>query len=146
VSNDDKSSIRKINCYQVDLRYACRVGKRDFVGTSAGWGWTTIYGLCELAEKAASQYRQGQPVTVYYDPGLNDTADRRRHLRGGGRRLSAVLRQGRLRLVRSAPVANRLLPRHALAIGGPAGLNPAEPSPPRFAPLRRRSKSSAASC
>lgn len=67
-SNDDKSFTRKINRYQVDLRYAYRVGKRDFVGTSAGWGWTAIYGLRELAEKAASQYRQGQPVTVYYDP------------------------------------------------------------------------------
>jgi hypothetical protein len=27
-----------------------------------------IYRLRELAEKAANQYRQGQPVTVYYDP------------------------------------------------------------------------------
>jgi hypothetical protein len=66
--NDDKSFIRKIYRYQVDLRYAYQVGKRDFVGTSASWGWTAIYGLRELAEKAASQYRQGQPVTVYYDP------------------------------------------------------------------------------
>jgi hypothetical protein len=67
-SNDDKSFIRKIYRYQVDLRYAYQVGKRDFIGTSANWGWTAIYGLRELAEKAASQYRQGQPVTVYYDP------------------------------------------------------------------------------
>ena len=67
-SNDDKSFIRKIYRYQVDLRYAYQVGKRDFVGTSANWGWTAIYGLRELAEKNASQYRQGQPVTVYYDP------------------------------------------------------------------------------
>ena len=66
--NDDKSFVRKIYRYQVDLRYAYQIGKRDFVGTSANWGWTAIYGLRELAEKAASQYRQGQPVTVYYDP------------------------------------------------------------------------------
>lgn len=66
--NDDKSFIRKVYRYQVDLRYAYQVGKRDFVGTSASWGWTAIYGLRELAEKAAGQYRQGQPVTVYYDP------------------------------------------------------------------------------
>jgi hypothetical protein len=66
--SDDKSFARKIYRYQVDLRYAYQVGKRDFVGTSANWGWTAIYGLRELAEKAASQYRQGQPVTVYYDP------------------------------------------------------------------------------
>jgi Protein of unknown function (DUF3592) len=66
--NDDKSRIRKIYRYQVDLRYAYQVGKRDFVGTAANWGATAIYGLRELGEKAASQYRQGQPVTVYYDP------------------------------------------------------------------------------
>jgi Protein of unknown function (DUF3592) len=66
--NDDKSFIRKTYRYQVDLRYAYQIGKRDFVGTSANWGWTGVYGLRELAEKAASQYRQGQPVTVYYDP------------------------------------------------------------------------------
>lgn len=67
-SNDDKSFIRKIYRYQVDLRYAYRIGKRDFVGTAANWGGTAIYGLRELAEKAAGQYRPGQPVTVYYDP------------------------------------------------------------------------------
>ncbi len=67
-SNTDKSIIRKIHRYQVDLRYAYQVGKRDFVGTAANWGWTAVYGLRELAETAAAQYRQGQPVTVYYDP------------------------------------------------------------------------------
>jgi hypothetical protein len=67
-SNDDKSFIRKISRYQVDLRYTYRVGKRDFVGTAGNWGWTAVYGLRELAEKAAGRYLQGQPVTVYYDP------------------------------------------------------------------------------
>ena len=67
-SNTDKSFIRKIHRYQVDLRYAYQVGKRDFVGTAGNWGWTEIYGLRELAESAASRYRLGQPVTVYYDP------------------------------------------------------------------------------
>ncbi|MGZ3351951.1 MAG: DUF3592 domain-containing protein [Xanthobacteraceae bacterium] len=67
-SRDDKSIIRMIHRYQVDLRYAYQVGKRDFVSTAGNWGWTGIYGLRELAEKAAGQYRQGQPVTVYYDP------------------------------------------------------------------------------
>jgi hypothetical protein len=67
-NNDDKSIIRKIRRYQVDLRYAYKVGRRDFVGTAENWGWTAIYGLRELAETAAGQYSQGQPVTVYYDP------------------------------------------------------------------------------
>jgi hypothetical protein len=66
--NDDRSFIRKIYRYQVDLRYAYQVGKRDFIGTAANWGGTAIYGLRELAEKAASQHSVGQPVTVYYDP------------------------------------------------------------------------------
>jgi hypothetical protein len=67
-SNDDKSSIRKIYRYQLDLRYAYQIGKRDFVGTAANWGGTAIYGLREMAEQTAGQYRPGQPVTVYYDP------------------------------------------------------------------------------
>ena len=66
--NDDRSRIRRTYRYQVDLRYAYQIGKRDYVGTAFNWGATAIYGLRELAEKAASQYRQGQPVTVYYDP------------------------------------------------------------------------------
>ena len=66
--SEDRSRIKTIHRYQVDLRYAYKVAQRDYVGTAANWGWTAIYGLRELAEKAASQYRQGQPVTVYYDP------------------------------------------------------------------------------
>jgi hypothetical protein len=67
-NNDNKTLIRKIHRYQVDLRYAYQVGKRDFVGTVQNWGWTGVYGLRELAEKAAAQYSPGQPVIVYYDP------------------------------------------------------------------------------
>jgi len=64
-SKDDKSTIRKIHRYQIDLRYAYKVNKRDYVGTSVNSGWTPIYGLREQAEAAASQYKS---VTVYYDP------------------------------------------------------------------------------
>jgi hypothetical protein len=67
-ANNERTSIRKIHRYQVDLRYAYQVGKRDFVGTAENWGWTGIYGLRELAEKAAGRYAPGQPVVVYYDP------------------------------------------------------------------------------
>jgi hypothetical protein len=67
-SNNDKAIVRKIHRYQVDLRYAYRVDRRDFVGTNVSWGWTAVYGLRELAEAAAGGYAQGQPVTVYYDP------------------------------------------------------------------------------
>src|SRR4029077_4009620 len=67
--DDDKQQIRrKIPRYQVDLRYAYRVAQRDFVGINPNFGWSGIYGLRELAEKAAGQYRVGQAVTVYYDP------------------------------------------------------------------------------
>lgn len=67
--DDGKQQVRrKIPRYQVDLRYAYRVAQRDFVGINPNFGWSGIYGLRELAEKAAGQYRVGQPVTVYYDP------------------------------------------------------------------------------
>ncbi len=67
--DDDKQQIRrKIPRYQVDLRYAYRVAQRDFVGINPNFGWSGIYGLREVAEKAAGQYRAGQAVTVYYDP------------------------------------------------------------------------------
>jgi hypothetical protein len=66
--DDDKQEIRrKIPRYQVDLRYAYRVAQRDFVGVNPNFGWTGMYGLRDVAEKAAGQYRPGQPVTVYYD-------------------------------------------------------------------------------
>jgi hypothetical protein len=68
-TNSDKSTIRTTHRYQVDLRYAYKVNKRDYVGTSATLGWTPIYGLREQAEAAASKYRPGAPVTVYYDAG-----------------------------------------------------------------------------
>src|SRR6202166_4581529 len=40
--NDDKSSIHKTYRYEFDLRCAYRIGKRDFVGTAANWGWTAV--------------------------------------------------------------------------------------------------------
>jgi hypothetical protein len=67
-TNNDKSTVRKIYRYQVDLRYAYRLDKRDYVGTSATPGWTPIYGLREQAETVAARYKPGSPVTVYYDP------------------------------------------------------------------------------
>lgn len=67
--HDDKPTTTKLrHRYQVDLRYAYRVGKRDFVGTEVAWGGTMISGLREVAEKEAAQYHPGQNVKVYYDP------------------------------------------------------------------------------
>lgn len=68
--DDDKTSIdrKKIHRYQIDLRYAYRVNERDYVGINPNWGWTGIYGLRELADKAAARFPTGQAVTVYYDP------------------------------------------------------------------------------
>jgi uncharacterized protein DUF3592 len=70
----DRSVLRKIYRYQVDLRYAYRVNARDYVGTSAGFGWTAIYGAREQAETAASRYRPGDNVPVFYDPEHPTTA------------------------------------------------------------------------
>jgi hypothetical protein len=60
--------------YRVDLRFAYRVGSRDFVGTNWAWGWTPIYGLREQAEKVITRYPRGQTVIVYYDPTQPDVA------------------------------------------------------------------------
>ena len=60
--------------YRVDLRFAYRVGQRDYVGTSWAWGWTPFYGRREMAEKVTNQYAKGQKVTVYYDPTQPDIA------------------------------------------------------------------------
>jgi len=73
-SDKDSTIRRKIHRYHLDLRYAYRVGARDYVGTSVGFGWTAIYGARDQAETAASQYRPGEPVTVYYDPDQPGTA------------------------------------------------------------------------
>jgi hypothetical protein len=69
-SDDDaKSTTSKLrHRYQVDLRYAYRVGKRDFIGTEVDWGGTMISGLREVVEKAAARHHPGQNVKVYYDP------------------------------------------------------------------------------
>jgi hypothetical protein len=67
-NDKDKSRIRMIHRYQVDLRYAYQVNQRDFTGLTPNSGWTGIYGTREAAEKAAAQYTRGQPVVVHYDP------------------------------------------------------------------------------
>jgi hypothetical protein len=75
VIEDDTSTIRrKIHRYHADLRYAYRVNARDYVGTSAGFGWTAVYGARDQAETAASHHKPGEPVTVYYDPDQPGTA------------------------------------------------------------------------
>lgn len=68
-SDDDKSRTTRLqHRYQVDLRYAYKVGKRDFIGTEVDWNGTMISGLREVAEEAAAKYHPGQNVKVYYDP------------------------------------------------------------------------------
>ena len=67
--HDNRPTTSKlVHRYQVDLRYAYRVGKRDFIGTEVDWNGTMISGLREVAAEAAAKYRPGQSVQVYYDP------------------------------------------------------------------------------
>src|SRR3954447_17143601 len=67
--HDNRPTTSKlVHRYQVDLRYAYRVGKRDFIGTEVDWNGTMISGLREVAEEAAAKYRPGKSVQVYYDP------------------------------------------------------------------------------
>jgi Protein of unknown function (DUF3592) len=72
--DNDNSTRRMVYRYQIDLRYAYRVNARDYVGTSAGFGWTAIYGEREGAETAAGRYAPGDNVPVYYDPDHPATA------------------------------------------------------------------------
>lgn len=73
-NDDDRSFVRTVLRYQIDLRYAYKVGARDFVGTVVGFGWEAVYGLRDVAEKAAARYAPGQRVSVYYDPALPSNA------------------------------------------------------------------------
>jgi hypothetical protein len=67
--HDNRPTTSKlVHRYQIDLRYAYRVGKRDFIGTEVDWNGTMISGLREAAEEAAAKYRPGKSVQVYYDP------------------------------------------------------------------------------
>lgn len=72
--DNDNSARRMVYRYQIDLRYAYRVNARDYFGTSAGFGWTAIYGEREQAETAAGRYTPGNSVPVYYDPDHPATA------------------------------------------------------------------------
>jgi hypothetical protein len=73
-SDDDKGIERLTKRYRVDLRYAYRVGQRDYVGTNALGDWTPIYGVREQAEKVTAAYPAGKPVAVHYDPTQPGTA------------------------------------------------------------------------
>lgn len=67
--HDNRPTTSKlVHRYQVDLRYAYKVDKRDFTGTEISWGGTIISGLRDVAEKEAAKYRAGKSVKVYYDP------------------------------------------------------------------------------
>ena len=72
--DNDNPVRRMVYRYQLDLRYAYWVNARDYVGTSAGFGWTAIYGTREQAETAANRYAPGDNVPVYYDPDHPATA------------------------------------------------------------------------
>lgn len=67
-NDDDKRIERLTKRYRADLRYAYRVGQRDYIGTNALGEWTPIYGVRDQAEKAIADYPAGRSVTVHYDP------------------------------------------------------------------------------
>ncbi len=73
--NDDNKGIERITKrYRVDLRYAYRVGQRDYVGTNVLGDWTPIYGVREQAEKITVAWPAGKSVAVHYDPTQPGTA------------------------------------------------------------------------
>lgn len=136
-NDSDNSNVnrKKIPRYQVDLRYAFRAGKRDFVGVIPNWGWTGVYGrrdggdavvLCccrILVTAAASQLFSLPP----------------RGGSGWGSPRRSVSREDPTRLLRSRPPPCR---------GGDKSLTPPWRGPPSAACGCRRARAawSSASC
>ena len=60
--------------YRADIRFAYRVGDREFEGSNVRWGWSAIYAWRSRAAAALAAYPAGKSVTVHYDPAQPMTA------------------------------------------------------------------------
>lgn len=60
--------------YRADIRFAYRVGGREFEGSKVKWGWTAVYAWRSRAAAALAEYPIGKAVTVHYDPAQPTTA------------------------------------------------------------------------
>ena len=60
--------------YRADVRFAYRVGGREFEGSNVKWGWSALYAWRSRAAAALAPYPVGKPVTVHYDPAQPMTA------------------------------------------------------------------------
>jgi hypothetical protein len=60
--------------YRADIRFAYRVGERDYQGSTVKWGWTAIFALRSRAAAVLAKYPAGMKVTVHYDPAQPRTA------------------------------------------------------------------------
>lgn len=71
--NDD-GSFRTFTRYKPDIRFAYRVGERDYVGTNVKWGWMSLYASPAAPNSIIACYPLAKRVTVHYDPADPATA------------------------------------------------------------------------
>ncbi|MFI4995503.1 MAG: DUF3592 domain-containing protein [Hyphomicrobiales bacterium] len=73
-SKDDKGHETTTTNYRADIRFAYKVGGREFHSSQWQWGWTAIYLYAEGAQKIVDAHPAGKSVLVYYDPRNPETA------------------------------------------------------------------------
>jgi hypothetical protein len=71
---DDDGHTRSRETYRADIRFAYRVGGRDFNSNHWNWGWTALHSQRSTAEAIVARYPSGSDVTVYYDAAEPGTA------------------------------------------------------------------------
>ncbi|SHL57936.1 Protein of unknown function [Bradyrhizobium lablabi] len=71
---DDKGRETVNTEYRVDIRFAYKVGLREFHSSNWKWGWTAIYRNREKPEKIVAAHPAGKSVQVFYDPNEPATA------------------------------------------------------------------------
>jgi hypothetical protein len=71
---DDRGQERSQESYRADIRFAYRVGGREFNSSHWNWGWTALHSDRSRAEAVAARYPSGKEMTVYYDAAEPGTA------------------------------------------------------------------------
>jgi hypothetical protein len=71
---DDKGHHSTQTVYRPAIRFAYRVGEREYHSSHWKWGWTALYSSPARPEAIVAQYPVGKEVPVYYDPAQPETA------------------------------------------------------------------------
>ncbi|MFI5014415.1 MAG: DUF3592 domain-containing protein [Hyphomicrobiales bacterium] len=73
-SRDDEGRETTATKYRADIRFAYKVGGREFHSSQWKWGWTSLYADSMGAQAIVAAHPQGRSVRVYYDPKEPETA------------------------------------------------------------------------